>query len=1003
MLPVTSIENTALFSHLEDRYKEPVKELYREARDLSSRIPAFFPEYTLHDSIHHLRVAELAGMIVGDRVSLLRQDELVLLLLAACFHDIGMVCDEHEIERIRNERDFLVFQEEWRYSHPNLEELERMHRQDFISETERIRIGGKIAEMEKAMFSDFLRRQHPGMSKDYVLYHLTNHPSLGALAKDLGEICLSHGQSVDWIQNHPWMSASRKYVCYVLRLADLLDFDGDRTPDVLFRAISFSSPVSLREWEKHKGVKCWMVDEDNISFSMEYHHPAYEKAGRDFIEWIDQELEQVHIALDTLKIELPGYTIIRPVKVEANIQSIGYEYHDLSFSLSRDEIVKLFLTDNLYGEKSLFVRELLQNSLDAIRLRTAIKASRRVNWEDGQVWLRHYMDEQGRSVVECEDNGCGMDLEIIERYFGRVGRSYYRSNEFERLRAGLRLAGVDFDPCSRFGIGFMSVFMVADEVRVYTRKEYDDWVGDPFEIEINGLSNLFVIKKGAPNQPVGTKICLYERSAPPAFDKSSDNIKLVETVDSYAVACEFPIHAECLVPGIVDRIDVRAGVMTHETFLERVGVRRIKTYEVDFGHLDRCFSGRMRQSFLVDEKGHITLKNNEAEWQRANETKSGSREKQTVLKTRHYRHSFEPIIMSDSPYTVSCDGIAVTGVFGRRKQDGRIRKTDIHEPLMNNAGAPFVLDVRGSLKPELSPARTITEEIADSLPGVMNVRRVINKASSLLWEMVLKECSPEEMPAFWSYLFIYDTSFYREETSKMISKKVLIDKLALPVAGGEWWKMSEIESFEGEDDDVKVYDKRGTLRPIRFSNEIARWMSDRSAYLCYIGTVVPFLNRVSKLCLSETGDGRFVIDHTPVLGEGNMFCLKSEVIPFSGIEDRCILSLTPRAVYNEESPIVRVAAMAWRVRNKTPFELFSDDLCEKVFDYFIFALKSGQTPFKDVGVYFRYTGALFKALDRNKIDVAYLPPYYVQGLNGKKYEITEEMLLEWANAPAPKV
>ena len=273
------------------------------------------------------------------------------------------------------------------------------------------------------------------------------------------------------------------------------------------------------------------------------------------------------------------------------------------------------MTDDLYGDKSLFVRELLQNSLDALRLRKALKALSDEIWTEGAVELRHYLDGNGRSVVECTDNGCGMDLDIIERYFGRVGRSYYRSNEFERLNARFQKAGVSFDPCSRFGIGFMSVFMVSDEIEVYTRKQG----GEPYVIEIKGLSDLFVIRKGTDEQPVGTTVRAYERNQPPAYDSLSDVIRLVETSSAYAIACEFPVRVQCSVPGIVDSTVIEAGIKEHKTFLEELGISSIKDYTFHFHDIDNRLNGNMKMSFLTDQEGHITLNNGAAEWSRLKE------------------------------------------------------------------------------------------------------------------------------------------------------------------------------------------------------------------------------------------------------------------------------------------------------------------------------------------------------------------------------------------------
>jgi hypothetical protein len=61
-----------------------------------------------------------------------------------------------------------------------------------------------------------------------------------------------------------------------------------------------------------------------------------------------------------------------------------------------------------------------------------------------------------------------MDALILERYFLKVGQSYYNSQEFKRDRLELSKNNLDFAPISEFGIGFLSCFLLADRVEVET-------------------------------------------------------------------------------------------------------------------------------------------------------------------------------------------------------------------------------------------------------------------------------------------------------------------------------------------------------------------------------------------------------------------------------------------------------------------------------------------------------------------------------------------------------
>ena len=90
------------------------------------------------------------------------------------------------------------------------------------------------------------------------------------------------------------------------------------------------------------------------------------------MDYIDSEI----YLISNYKQEFPGdfahYEIHLPLKVDRErIQPRDdkYIYFDLEFSLSRNEIVNLLMTDKLYSKSYLCIRELLQNSLDALRHR----------------------------------------------------------------------------------------------------------------------------------------------------------------------------------------------------------------------------------------------------------------------------------------------------------------------------------------------------------------------------------------------------------------------------------------------------------------------------------------------------------------------------------------------------------------------------------------------------------------------------------------------------------
>ena len=70
---------------------------------LSIQVPKIFPEYTLHNIDHSIRVAEYISEIVPD-LTAFNDLELTLMLLSALLHDLGMALGETEIELIKKDQ-----------------------------------------------------------------------------------------------------------------------------------------------------------------------------------------------------------------------------------------------------------------------------------------------------------------------------------------------------------------------------------------------------------------------------------------------------------------------------------------------------------------------------------------------------------------------------------------------------------------------------------------------------------------------------------------------------------------------------------------------------------------------------------------------------------------------------------------------------------------------------------------------------------------------------------
>ena len=130
---------------------------------------------------------------------------------------------------------------------------------------------------------------------------------------------------------------------------------------------------------------------------------------------------------------------------------------DSPFHVDLRGVVDL-LSHHLYSGPRVYLRELLQNSLDAITARTA---------EDPAAPRQVRIVPADRSPDGClhvEDSGVGLDEDGIRAVLATIGASTKRD--------ALGLARESF--LGQFGIGLLSCFLVTDEIRVTTRRAGTD-------------------------------------------------------------------------------------------------------------------------------------------------------------------------------------------------------------------------------------------------------------------------------------------------------------------------------------------------------------------------------------------------------------------------------------------------------------------------------------------------------------------------------------------------
>ncbi|NQZ11950.1 MAG: caspase family protein [Algicola sp.] len=202
-----------------------------------------------------------------------------------------------------------------------------------------------------------------------------------------------------------------------------------------------------------------------------------------------------------------------------------YSRPHIRFGVDERKTMELLMGHQLYGDPNLALRELYQNALDACRYRQAREEYQRKIGEmsvktptyRGEIsFISGYEPETNRQYIECCDNGIGMAKSHLLQLFARGGNRFSDSHEFQLERAAWAIEDIPFYPNSRFGVGVLSYFMLADQIEITTSrlKPTAKLRGPVLKASIQGSYSIFRVRQIEEDGDIeyGTTIRLYLRN-----------------------------------------------------------------------------------------------------------------------------------------------------------------------------------------------------------------------------------------------------------------------------------------------------------------------------------------------------------------------------------------------------------------------------------------------------------------------------------------------------------
>jgi hypothetical protein len=426
------------------------------------------PEFTLHDLRHSFNVINLMGQLIKNKedLSLL---EIGFLIYSALLHDIGMI--DYDNGKISSE------------------EIRANH-------------GVRSAYLLK---NGFLT-EDSNVPFHFGTYHTTYQ-------NYLPELCQSHTEDIAFIENFPRnlivddQKLDLLFCAITLRLADAMDMNNNRAPYSLYNLLQLNH-ISSAHWQKHMHITNCKIDENGyfrVDGSCE-DITVFRMILKNFIIISEELRKSFSILLNN-----NGLLNLSVTKESINnqIQKKGFSIWDNKITLDYNSITKLFMGAQLYGNNRAGLREIIQNAIDACMVRTSMaKKYTLIEPHIPQISILYEDD-----YIYIIDNGTGMSKKIIENYFLNIGISYYNSPEF-------RDESLEYNPVGHFGIGFLSCFMLSNDIVVKTA-HYDD--AKEYHIHFIKEDSFVLIEEKQRTNFTGTEIRFLAKDFLNIFKRESEH------------------------------------------------------------------------------------------------------------------------------------------------------------------------------------------------------------------------------------------------------------------------------------------------------------------------------------------------------------------------------------------------------------------------------------------------------------------------------------------------
>jgi len=210
-------------------------------------------------------------------------------------------------------------------------------------------------------------------------------------------------------------------------------------------------------------------------------------------------------------------------------QSLTENKENFKFQAEVDRLMDIII-NSLYKHKDVFLRELISNASDALdKLRFLALSQPEILDANKELDIRISFNKDLKTLT-IRDSGLGMTRQDLINNLGTVAKSG-TSNFIEKLSEG-----ADVSLIGQFGVGFYSVYLISDKVRVASKNAADNQY-----IWESTADSSFTVSPDPRGDTLGrgTEITMFLKEDAAEF---LEQTKLEELVKRYSEFINFPIY-----------------------------------------------------------------------------------------------------------------------------------------------------------------------------------------------------------------------------------------------------------------------------------------------------------------------------------------------------------------------------------------------------------------------------------------------------------------------------